>query len=234
MCVCVCVCVSVWWLYPWFHLPTRVFKVPTAAYEDRACKDYELIAKFGGKVHRAFMQYSPYDVVGWMGRYHPCKYNLLDFMAFGSVTWDHADPSLHTVLTCPVDRATGASALDFVCFRSRYDAATGTFRPPFFHRNHASEFNAVLQLPVDAEYGVMHQGCHWMTPCMTAHGISAQSYKGFAFSPPDDKPTIISKGQIWIMFESIYPLILQVKSRTVRELGLCVLNLMFSVAVVEM
>ena len=188
-------------------------KVPTAAYEDRACKDYELLAKFGGKMHKAYLQHSPYDVVGWMGRYHPCKYDLLDFMALGSVTWDIADPSLQTVLTCPIDHTTGASALDFVCFRSRYDAATGTFRPPPFHRNHASEFNAVLQLPVGVTYGPIHQGCHWLTPCMSAHGISAHAYKGVVSSPPDDAPRVINKAQIWIMFETIYPLILQVKNK---------------------
>ncbi len=185
----------------------RHFKVPTAAYEDRACKDYELIAKFGGKVHRAYLQYSPYDVVGWMGRYHPCKYDLLNFMAFGSVTWDHADPSLQTVLTCPIDPATSASALDFVCFRSRYDAVTGTFRPPFWHRNAATEFNAIIK--IQSDYSGFHQGCHWLTPCMSAHGISAQSYNGFAYSPVDDDPRVVSDGSIWIMFESIYPLILQ-------------------------
>lgn len=106
----------------------RHFKVPTAYYEDRHCEDYELISKFGGSLFRATLQFSPYDVVGWSGRYHPCKYDLLQFMSLGSVTWDHCDPSLHTVLTCPVDPANAASACDVVCFRPRYDAAQHTFR----------------------------------------------------------------------------------------------------------
>lgn len=84
----------------------------------RKC-NYELISKFGGSLFTAPIEYSPFDVVGWSGRYHPCKYNLLNFMALGSVTWDHVDPSLQTVLTCPIDPANSASACDIVCFRSR-------------------------------------------------------------------------------------------------------------------
>ena len=42
----------------------RHFKVPTAAYENRACENYQLISKFGGELFTATLQYSPYDVVG--------------------------------------------------------------------------------------------------------------------------------------------------------------------------
>lgn len=184
----------------------RHFKVPTAAFEDRKCSNYEIIAKFGGSLFKARLEYSPYDVVGWSGRYHPCKYDLNLFMSFGSVTWDHADPSLHTVLTCPIDNNSGASACDFVCFRNRFDAVRHTFRPPYYHRNLASEFNAIIQ--IDKPYSGFAQGVHWLTPSMTAHGISGASFNGFMSSPPNDDAILISNGSIWIMIESVYPLIL--------------------------
>mmetsp|Transcript_807 Transcript_807/g.1656 ORF Transcript_807/g.1656 Transcript_807/m.1656 type:complete len:1075 (-) Transcript_807:105-3329(-) len=185
----------------------RHFKVPTACYENRSCKDYELISKFGGKLYIAPLQYSPYDVVGWSGRYHPCKYDLLNFMAYGSVTYDHADPSIHTVLGCPIDTTSGASACDFVCFRSRLDAVQHTFRPPWYHRNIATEFNAIIE--INAPYNGFDKGVCWLTPCMTGHGIAGASYNGFmANGASDDSPTRISEGSIWIMFESIYPMVL--------------------------
>jgi homogentisate 1,2-dioxygenase len=185
----------------------RHFKVPIAAFEDRACKNYQLIAKFGGSLFEASLQYSPYDVVGWSGRYHPCKYSLYQFMSMGSVTWDHPDPSLHTVLTAPIDNHSGASACDLVCFRSRFDAVRHTFRPPWYHRNLASEFNAIIEIP--SPYSGFDKGVHWLTPCMTAHGISGDSYNSFmARSPASDDAVRISEGALWIMFETAYPLIL--------------------------
>ena len=183
----------------------RHFKTPTAHYEDRSCKDYELINKFGGDLFLANLQYSPYDVVGWSGRYHPCKYDLLQFMALGSVTWDHADPSLHTVLSCPIDPATAASACDIVCFRARYDAVQHTFRPPWYHRNAATEFNAIIE--INAPYSGFNKGTHWLTPTMTGHGIAGSSFNGFSNAPPSDEAMMISEGSIWIMFESIYPMV---------------------------
>lgn len=184
----------------------RHFQVPTAAYEDRACPDYQLISKFQGELFMAKLQYSPYDVVGWSGRYHPCKYNLENFMAFGSVTWDHGDPSLHTVLNSPLDPATGASACDFVCFRPRWDAVSHTFRPPYWHRNLATEFNAIIKMATP--YSGFNKGVHWLTPSMTGHGIAAASFNGFMNAPPSDDPHFISQDSIWIMFETAYPLIL--------------------------
>jgi homogentisate 1,2-dioxygenase len=184
----------------------RHFKVPKAYFEDRACDNYEVISKFGGSLFLAPLQYSPYDVVAWSGRYHPCKYDLIQFMAFGSVTWDHADPSLHTVLTCPIDPATGASACDIVCFRPRFDSVKHTFRPPYYHRNCASEFNAIIE--ISSPYSGFDKGVHWLTPTMSAHGIAGASYNGFMASPPTDEPMMISEGSIWIMFESIYPMVL--------------------------
>jgi len=184
----------------------RHFKVPTATYEDRACPNYQLISKFGGDLFLAHLQYSPYDVVGWSGRYHPCKYNLLNFMAFGSVTWDHADPSLHTVLTCPIDPATSASACDIVCFRSRYDAVRHTFRPPYYHRNLATEFNFIVEMK--APYSGFSKGCHWLTPCMTAHGISGDTFNAAMARGGEEGTFRVSEESIWMMFESVYPMIL--------------------------
>ena len=127
-------------------------------------------------------------------------------MALGSVTWDHCDPSLHTVLTCPVDAMNGASACDLVCFRSRFDAAQHTFRPPYYHRNIATEFNMIIE--IKAPYSGFQKGSHWLTPCMTAHGISGASFNEFMNSAKDDDPRMISEDSLWLMIETIYPLIL--------------------------
>ena len=101
------------------------------------------------------------------GNYHPSKYDLSLFMSW-QYRLGSRDPSI-TVLTCPVNAQNSASAFDFVCFRPRWDAVNHTWRPPYWHRNIATEFNAIIK--ISKPYSGFAQGVHWLTPCMTAHGI---------------------------------------------------------------
>lgn len=184
----------------------RDFEVPVAEYEDRKC-DHEVIVKAMGGVFSSRQTRSPYDVVGWSGSYHPAKYDLSKFKAFGSTSWDHGDPSLHTVLTVPTDAASGLSACDFVCFKGRWDVARDTFKPPYYHRNAAAEFNAVIKLA--KPYLNIHAGTCFVTPTMTPHGISAGSVNGFHGLDAEkaNEPLYLGDDSMWIMFESCYPLL---------------------------
>ncbi|KAI0216090.1 Homogentisate 1,2-dioxygenase [Lamellibrachia satsuma] len=83
----------------------RDFKIPKASYEDCEVKGYKIISKYQGALFVAEQNHSPYDVVAWHGNYTPYKYNLKDFMVINSVSYDHADPSIFTVLTCPLIQA---------------------------------------------------------------------------------------------------------------------------------
>ena len=96
----------------------RDFQHPTAYYEDRTC-DYVVISKFGGQMYRATMTFSPFNIVAWHGNYVPYKYNLDDFCTVNSVSFDHLDPSIFTVLTCQTDEA-GVAVADFVIFPPRF------------------------------------------------------------------------------------------------------------------
>merc|ERR1712048_502113 len=149
---------------------------------------------------------SPYDVVGWSGSYYPCKYDLTNFKAFGSATWDHGDPSIHTVLSVPTDPETGFSACDVVCFKGRWDVSQNTFRPPYYHRNCAAEFNAVIKM--SSPYSNIYAGTCFITPCMTPHGITAASVNGFHSLEEEktNKPLYLSDESVWLMFESGYHL----------------------------
>src|SRR5690606_25391439 len=103
----------------------RDFLTPRAAYEDRE-GDFELVAKFQGHLWRAPIDHSPLDVVGWHGNYAPCKYGLRRFNTIGSISFDHPDPSLFTVLTSPSE-APGTANMDFVIFPPRWLVAQHTF-----------------------------------------------------------------------------------------------------------
>ena len=116
----------------------RDFQTPQAAFEDREGA-FTLVAKFQGALWQADIGHSPLDVVAWHGNYAPYRYDLRRFNTIGSISYDHPDPSIFLVLHSPSDTP-GTSNMDFVIFPPRWLVAQHTFRPPWFHRNIASEF----------------------------------------------------------------------------------------------
>lgn len=122
----------------------RDFAAPVAAFEESDLdKPYRLVCKASGRLWEARIDHSPFDVIAWQGNLAPCKYDLSRFMAISSVRFDHADPSIYTVLTSPSDTL-GTANVDFVAFTPRWMVAEHTFRPPYFHRNVMSEFMGLL------------------------------------------------------------------------------------------
>jgi homogentisate 1,2-dioxygenase len=65
-------------------------------------------------------------------------------MAVNTVTFDHSDPSIFTVLTSP-SGTPGVANCDFVIFPPRWQVAEHTFRPPWFHRNVMSELMGLVR-----------------------------------------------------------------------------------------
>jgi homogentisate 1,2-dioxygenase len=153
----------------------RDFETPHAAYEDVE-GDFELIAKFQGNLWRAAIGHSPLDVVAWHGNHAPYRYDLRRFNTIGSISYDHPDPSIFTVLTSPSDTA-GTANLDFVIFPPRWLCAEDTFRPPWFHRNVASEFMGLVHGAYDAKAGGFVPGGSSLHNCMSGHGPDAASFE---------------------------------------------------------
>lgn len=178
----------------------RHFLAPVAAYEDEQA-EWTIVVRQGGRLFEQSASHSPFDVVAWHGNYAPFKYALSEFNALGSVTFDHPDPSIFTVLTCPID-ALGRSALDLGVFRGRWDVAEHTFRPPFFHRNAAIEFNAVLS-STEARWPA---GAFTFTPYLAPHAIGTRSYEETVTAPASvaDAPVRIPDDSLWIQLESAY------------------------------
>ncbi len=152
----------------------RDFETPVAAFEnfDGPC---ELIAKFMGNLWLAPMDHSPLDVVAWHGNHAPYKYDLRRFNTIGSISYDHPDPSIFLVLQSVSDTP-GVDNIDFVIFPPRILAMEHTFRPPWFHRNIASEFMGLIHGAYDAKAeGFSPGGCS-LHNCMSGHGPDAASW----------------------------------------------------------
>ncbi|HEX4330817.1 MAG TPA: homogentisate 1,2-dioxygenase [Usitatibacter sp.] len=152
----------------------RDFLAPCAAYEDRDVAT-QAVVKFGGHLWSTTLDHSPLDVVAWHGNYYPFKYDLARFNAMNTVSFDHADPSIFTVLTSPSDTP-GMANVDFVIFPPRWSVAEHTFRPPYFHRNVMSEFMGLVKGEYDAKQGGFVPGGASLHNCMSAHGPDRASY----------------------------------------------------------
>lgn len=152
----------------------RDFQYPTAWYED-IDDDIEQIAKFTGGFWTNRLSHSPLDVVAWHGTHAPFKYDLRRFNTIGSISYDHPDPCILSVLTSP-SATPGAANLDFAIFPPRILAMEHTFRPPWFHRNYASEYMGLITGTYDAKADGFAPGGSSLHNCMTAHGPDAQTF----------------------------------------------------------
>jgi homogentisate 1,2-dioxygenase len=152
----------------------RDFLTPVAAYEDDGGPS-QLVAKFAGNLWGCELEYSPLDVVAWHGNYAPYAYDLARFNTVWTVSFDHPDPSIYTVLTSPSD-SPGTANADFVIFPPRWMVAEDTFRPPWYHRNVMSEFMGLVHGQYDAKPEGFVPGGASLHNCLTAHGPDADSW----------------------------------------------------------
>ncbi len=177
----------------------RDFETPVAWFEDKDGK-FELTAKFGGNLWTTEIKSSPLNIVAWHGNYAPYKYDLRRFNTIGSISFDHPDPSIFTVLTSPSPEI-GVANCDFVIFPDRWLVAEDTFRPPWFHRNYMSEFMGLCFGQYDAKEEGFVAGGASLHNQMSAHGPDAEAFE--KASNAELKPQKLS-GTMAFMFESRY------------------------------
>ncbi len=178
----------------------RDFLYPIAAYEDldESCT---VVAKFSGQLWQSTYGHSPLNVVAWHGNYAPYKYDLTKFNTINTVSFDHPDPSIFTVLTSPSHPA-GTANVDFAIFPPRWMVAMDTFRPPWFHRNVMSEFMGLIYGVYDAkEGGGFAPGSASLHNCMSGHGPDTATVE--KARETELKPVYIDKTMAF-MFESRY------------------------------
>jgi homogentisate 1,2-dioxygenase len=153
----------------------RDFLAPVAAYEDEG-GDFRIVGKFLGRMWEAEIGHSPLDVVAWHGNYAPYKYDLARFQCINTVSFDHPDPSIYTVMTSPSLMA-GTANVDFAIFPPRWLVAEHTFRPPWFHRNMMNEFMGLVFGEYDAKAEGFLPGGASLHNCMSGHGPDAETWE---------------------------------------------------------
>ena len=153
----------------------RDFLAPVAAYEDKE-GDFRIVGRFLGRLWEAEIDHSPLDVVAWHGNYAPYKYDLARFQCINTVSFDHPDPSIYTVMTSPSVMA-GTANVDFAIFPPRWMVAEHTFRPPWFHRNMMNEFMGLVFGEYDAKAEGFLPGGASLHNCMSGHGPDAETFE---------------------------------------------------------
>ncbi|SFP87556.1 homogentisate 1,2-dioxygenase [Sphingomonas rubra] len=176
----------------------RDFETPVAWFEDVDAPT-QIVQKFQGGLWQTSLDHSPFDVVAWHGNLAPCRYDLTRFNTINTVSFDHPDPSIFTVLTSPSDTP-GTANCDFVIFPPRWMVAEDTFRPPWFHRNVMSEFMGLIAGAYDAkEGGGFVPGGASLHNQMNGHGPDQATYD--KASTAELKPVKID-GTMAFMFET--------------------------------
>ncbi|MCX2182575.1 homogentisate 1,2-dioxygenase [Streptomyces sp. SKN60] len=178
----------------------RDFRAPVAAYEDVE-GPVEVVNKYCGNLWSATYAHSPLDVVAWHGNHTPYVYDLRRFNVIGTISYDHPDPSIFTVLTSPSD-APGLAGVDFVVFAPRWLVGEDTFRPPYFHRNVMSEYMGLIEGAYDAKAEGFVPGGGSLHNMMSAHGPDRETFD--RASAAELKPQKIDDG-LAFMFETRWP-----------------------------
>lgn len=152
----------------------RDFQAPVAAFEP-STSPYQIIKKFGGGLWQTTQAETPFNVVAWHGTLAPWRYDTRHFNVIGSISFDHPDPSIFTVLTSPSDTP-GTANCDFVIFPPRWLVAEDTFRPPWYHRNVMSEFMGLIHGQYDAKPEGFVPGGMSLHNAMVPHGPDADAF----------------------------------------------------------
>ncbi|MBE4736435.1 MULTISPECIES: homogentisate 1,2-dioxygenase [Streptomyces] len=183
----------------------RDFRAPVAAYEDVE-GPVTVVNKFCGNLWTARYDHSPLDVVAWHGNHTPYVYDLRRFNVIGTISYDHPDPSIFTVLTSPSDTP-GLAAVDFVVFAPRWLVGEDTFRPPYFHRNVMSEYMGLIEGAYDAKTageGGFVPGGGSLHTMMSAHGPDRETFD--RASAAELEPQRVDDG-LAFMFETRWPVL---------------------------
>jgi homogentisate 1,2-dioxygenase len=178
----------------------RDFETPVAWFED-SDEATEVVQKSLGALWTTTLDHSPLDVVAWHGNYAPQRYDLSRFNVIGTISFDHPDPSIFTVLTSPSNMPGRANA-DFVIFPPRWMVAEDTFRPPWFHRNVMSEAMGLIYGAYDAKADGFAPGGLSLHNLMSGHGPDLESWR--KASEAELKPAKI-EGTMAFMVETCWP-----------------------------
>lgn len=181
----------------------RDFQIPIADFEHdptTSTESFQILTKFNGRIFETTQTQTPFNVVGWHGLYYPWKYDLGRFVTIGSISFDHPDPSIFSLLSAP-GHCNSSPIAEIAIFPPRWLVMEGTFRPPWFHRNTMGELMGLIKGEYDAKVdGGFRPGGISLHNTMVGHGPDAVSLeKG---SSENLVPVKVGDGSLAFVVES--------------------------------
>jgi homogentisate 1,2-dioxygenase len=189
------------------------FSVPKAAYFNEKGK-FNIYAKFLGKLFMGESEQNPLDIVSWRGNFYPYKYDFRNYNTMNTVSYDHPDPCIFTVLSS-MSAHKGVAVMDLVIFKQRYMVAENTFRPPYYHRNVMAEFMGNIYGDYDAKSKGFESGCSSLHLPMTPHG---PEFKAAKKAMKEELKPVKYPDTMSFMFESCYHL--KIARKAFNEVGI--------------
>lgn len=177
------------------------FYAPVAAYEDRNTP-CELVQKYAGNLWATELPYSPLDVVAWRGNCAPMLYDAEKFVALGTATVDHPDPSIFCALTSGGDAVLGPN-VDMLILPPRWLVAEHSFRPPGFHRNCVCEMVALIKGRHQGKTGGFGPGGFSIHNNFAPHGPDVNTVQ---MAREEELKPMKLEGTLAFLFETRFPL----------------------------
>ena len=154
------------------------FQYPVSCMFDNDSEhEWNIVTKAADAFWSRSQNHSPYNVAAWRGNYAPYKYDLRKFCPLNTVSFDHADPSIFTVLTVKKTPYDQTPLVDFVVFPPRWNATENTFRPPYYHKNCMSEFMGLISGEYEAKKTGFLPGGASLHNAGVAHGPDKETYE---------------------------------------------------------
>jgi homogentisate 1,2-dioxygenase len=176
------------------------FQAPVASFEDEDVRT-QVVHKLGGRLWSVYLDYSPFDVVAWRGSLTPYKYDMRNFVAMGTATVDHPDPSIYCALASPAHDVSGCNA-DFMIIPPRWLVGDHTLHLPGFHRNAVTEISSIVcGMPVTN--GIDLNGSVGVTNSWSPHGPDVATFELSREANVDPERV---KDLLMVMVETRYPL----------------------------
>lgn len=173
----------------------RDFQIPVASFDEDSSTTYRIFAKFNGHIFVAEQDHTPFDIVAWHGLYYPYKYDLGRFLTVGSISYDHPDPSIFTLLS------SSEGVTEMAIFPPRWLVMEDTFRPPWYHRNTMAEFMGLIMGQYDARMdGGFKAGGASLHNIMAGHGPDSATHQ--KASHADLVPQKVGDGSMAFVIES--------------------------------
>ncbi|KAI8166096.1 Homogentisate 1,2-dioxygenase [Colletotrichum sp. SAR 10_70] len=144
------------------------------------------------------MDNSEWETLNSGGSYVPFKYAAEKFVTAAYTDKDQADPSLYTVLTAK-SKIPGVSVTDFMFFCPKYSSATNTFRPPYYHRNMATEVVGIVYGDYKGTSRNLEAGGLSFQSSYMPHGETHEAFEKATTS--ELKPLRVGEGFLGFMFQ---------------------------------